>query len=92
VELARQGGGGRGGREGDREAACFHSFVQPTLYTIPLPPFFLSSFPPSRPPFLPKVTSDSSAPGLSIGSTYTLHFKDGTEWGIVIMEASELHK
>ncbi|GAB5034700.1 bet v1-like protein [Nannochloropsis oceanica] len=41
---------------------------------------------------LDKVTSDSSAPGLSIGSTYTLHFKDGTAWGIVIMEASELHK
>ncbi|EWM20823.1 hypothetical protein Naga_100835g3 [Nannochloropsis gaditana] len=39
-----------------------------------------------------KATPDSPGTGLALGSTYTLHFKDGTKWGIVIVEASELHK
>ncbi|EKU20895.1 hypothetical protein NGA_0139600 [Nannochloropsis gaditana CCMP526] len=39
-----------------------------------------------------KATPDSPGTGLALGSTYTLHFKDGTQWGIVIVEASELHK
>jgi len=39
-----------------------------------------------------QATPDSPGTGLALGSTYTLHFKDGTKWGIVIVEASELHK